>query len=196
MNSKVYWTQEEDNYLIESIHECLNSKSCIKWKIVTTRMLNLYEQGYIKSFKSHQQCAGRWHNYLKDKLDNWNRTLDDQLIALNEKYGCNWDKILTEFHNKKASDVFERFTFLYKRKVRIILTDIFGPLERNGRINKLLTRLYLNLVSLVCYRDLNSTVVQEALSEVKELKSTKSKSAFSHIVVNTGSFMIMSSAEM
>lgn len=193
MNNKVYWTKEEDNYLIETIHSCLNSNSYIKWKTVFDKMHTLYKEGVISSDKSLQQCTSRWHNYLKNQLDNWNRTTDDRLIELNNKYGLDWDKILCHFPDRLSTEVFKRFSYLYKRKLRIILTDIHGPLDRSIRTKKILAKLFIFLAQSVCCKDLTPSLVEDAFIYLKDLKfsNKSSNKKFSPYVQNTDSFMIM-----
>ena len=109
--TRKYFTKKEDHMLTEA---------ALKYKQEKWNIIAQYVPG-----KTPKQCRDRWANYLRPTLHfgPWTENEDQLLVSLVNKYGTHWTKMKSQFPERSANCIKNRWYWLRKNNVRMMTLD-------------------------------------------------------------------------
>lgn len=172
MVNRIIWTKRDDHYLTKYVKEN-RVNNTINWTKVEERMIMAYQSGLINIKLTSKQCSKRWHNYLRPAQYNWPKTEDEKLLNLVKRFGHNWN-LIVPLLTRPYEEVFERYTFLYKKKLRLLLNDI-NHIKGKRRIHKIPKYLFIRLILKFPYLELTRekiTFMQNSSNTISIVKDS------------------------
>ncbi|KAI5502723.1 RNA polymerase II transcription regulator recruiting protein [Trichomonas vaginalis G3] len=98
------WTPEEDERLLQAVHEQGNSN----WAAVAT---------FVGNGRTKAQCSQRFHRVIDPRISksNWSKEEEEKLLQVVEQYGNKaWTRVAAQFGNR--TDVQCRFKYNHIKK--------------------------------------------------------------------------------